>query len=72
LLNPQSSLRRHHHRKRNLDKFFILVDCPERASHVVSDIRRAALLDPIRQFQDGSFEDELIFVDLVKQGREQV
>lgn len=39
---------------------------------ILGDIRRAALLDPIRQLHDGGLESELIFVDLEEQGREQI
>jgi hypothetical protein len=40
------------------------------APHVVGDVSRSALLDPIRQLHDGGFQGELVFVALEEQGRE--
>jgi hypothetical protein len=60
------SLRRHHHRKRHLDEFFILVHRLEGTTDVFGDVGRAALLNPESQLHDGGFHGELIFVELVK------
>ena len=72
LLDRLPSLWRHQHRQRQLDELFVLVDGVQGAAHVVGDISRAAGLDSIRKLHDGGFEGELVFVDFVQQGGEQV
>lgn len=67
-----SSVGRHQHCKRHLDELFVLVDRPERAAHILGDVCRSALFDPVRQLHDGGFEGELVFVDFEEKGREQV
>ena len=66
------SLRGHQDCERQLDDLFVLVDGVQGAAHVVGDVSLAAGLDPIRKLHDGGFEGELVFVDLVQQGGEQV
>ncbi|MGF7116281.1 hypothetical protein QF017_005805, partial [Pseudomonas laurylsulfatiphila] len=58
------SLGGHHHRERHLDELFILIYCFQGTAHVVGDVSRSALLDPIRKLHDGGYESELVFVDL--------
>ncbi|MNO88949.1 hypothetical protein D3C76_804180 [compost metagenome] len=62
--NTETSFRRHHHCKRHLDELFIPIDGFQSAAHVVGDVSRSSLLDPVRQFHDGGFQGELVFVDL--------
>ena len=66
------SLRSHQYRKRQLDEFLILADRIQGAAHIVGDIGSSLLFDLVGQFQDGGLKGQLVFVDLVEQGREQV
>lgn len=66
------SLRRHQHRERQLDKFFVLIDGVQGAADVIGDVGRTALLHPVLKLQDCGFQGELVFIDLEQQGMEQV
>lgn len=59
-------------RKRHLDELLVLVDGVQGAADVVGDFCAASLLDQAGQLHDGCFEGELVFIDFVEQGREQV
>ena len=61
---------RHQHSERQLDELFIFVDGVQGSTHVVGDIGRASLLNPVRKLHDGSLEGELVLIDLEQQGRE--
>jgi hypothetical protein len=50
----------HQHRQRHLDELFISVYGFQGAAHVVGDIGRSLLLDPVRKLLDGGFQGELI------------
>jgi hypothetical protein len=57
---PITSLRRHHYGERHLDEFLNSGrSLPGRRAR-----RQHLLLDPIGKLQNGSFEGELVFVDL--------
>jgi hypothetical protein len=56
-----NSLRRHKHRKRQLDELFVLVDGVQGAAHVVRDFGGALLLDPVGQFKDGGLKGSIGF-----------
>lgn len=45
-------------------ELLIFVDGVQGATNIIGDVGRSALLNPVRDFQDGGFEGELIFVDL--------
>lgn len=66
------SFRRHQHRERHLDEFFVLVDRLKGAADITADLGRSAMLNTKREHHDGSLQGELVFVDLEQHGREQV
>jgi hypothetical protein len=70
--NTATSFRCHEHRQCHLDEFLVAVDGDQGAAQIVGDLGCAAGLDSVGKLQDGGLKGELIFVDLEKQGREQV
>lgn len=68
----QLLIRRHQHRKGQLDELLVLADGVQGSAHVVGVIGGTTRLYPVGQFKNGSFEGQLVFVDLEKKGREQV
>ena len=44
----------------------------QRTTHVASNLARSKLLDPEREFHDGSLKGKLVLIDFEESGREQV